>query len=298
MARFSNSRSKSKYGLVNVEYAFIDHYMSKARGDYVKIYLAGLSAEAKGEDISDELIAEALEMDKSTVANAWKYWESQGLIAIENDSIRYLSCADVLYSDTATVPKKVQLSNNTNKGIIEIEKILGRPLNNTETDSYYEWLSEYDLTEEAVLCIVDDAVKRDKKNFKYFEGMCVNMSSEGVHSLEDAKLYFESRDEQNKTYKTILDYLGIHRQPSVPEKALINRWTNEYNFNIDKILEACDLTVSSNNPSIKYVDTILTNWFNGVETVTQRPSGKGKGVVNTGSKLSDEELRKLLFGDN
>ena len=45
------------------------------------------------------------------------------------------------------------------------------------------------------------------------------------------------------------------------EIAYISRWTNEYGFDSDIILEACKRTMESlHQPNFKYTDSILSDW--------------------------------------
>lgn len=45
------------------------------------------------------------------------------------------------------------------------------------------------------------------------------------------------------------------------EIAYISRWTNEYGFDSDIILEACKRTMASlHQPNFKYTDSILSDW--------------------------------------
>ena len=57
---------------------FLDHYMPKANGDYVKVYLYLLKNRIGGIDIAT--IAENLELTEGDVRRALKYWEEAGLL--------------------------------------------------------------------------------------------------------------------------------------------------------------------------------------------------------------------------
>jgi hypothetical protein len=71
-------------GITPVENAFLNHYMPKARGDYVKVYLYGLKCcfQNLGEFPSNSEIAVELMMEEADVMKAWKYWQEQHIIAL------------------------------------------------------------------------------------------------------------------------------------------------------------------------------------------------------------------------
>ena len=59
---------------------FLDKYMPKANGDYVKVYLYLLKNRVSGIDV--ETIAERLELTEGDVRRAIRYWEEQGIVSV------------------------------------------------------------------------------------------------------------------------------------------------------------------------------------------------------------------------
>ena len=60
---------------------FIDKYMPKARGEFVKVYLLGLKYCVSGElGVSSSIMASALHLLETDVLNAWSYWNNEGII--------------------------------------------------------------------------------------------------------------------------------------------------------------------------------------------------------------------------
>jgi hypothetical protein len=58
-------------------------------------------------------------------------------------------------------------------------------------------------------------------------------------------------------YLEILNYLCQFSLPTKPEKKLIDSCFAEYHFDMPAIKKACDETIGSNKPNLKYVDGIL-----------------------------------------
>ena len=57
---------------------FIDEYMIKADGEYVKIYLLILRLQGMGLPVDVERIADYLELTRKDVLRALSYWEKTG----------------------------------------------------------------------------------------------------------------------------------------------------------------------------------------------------------------------------
>ena len=62
-----------------VAHEFIDEYMARANGAYVKVYLFVLRHQ--GEDLTIEGIADALDHTESDVRRALAYWEKLGILS-------------------------------------------------------------------------------------------------------------------------------------------------------------------------------------------------------------------------
>lgn len=86
---FEKSGSIEELASISLDNIFINNYLPKANGTYVKVYLLGYQkslqtiANQKGKPpISHKSLAKILEIPLSDVIDAWKYWESQGVIDI------------------------------------------------------------------------------------------------------------------------------------------------------------------------------------------------------------------------
>src|SRR3712207_2916984 len=109
MNTFMFNNKNIKYTCVNN--IFIDKYMAKARGEYVKIYLLGLKYSMSGEiGASSDIIASKLNLLQSDILNAWNYWNAEGVIKMTaldskgNYSIEFL---DLVESNVRSEERRV-----------------------------------------------------------------------------------------------------------------------------------------------------------------------------------------------
>ncbi len=78
-------------GVTNIPDCFIDFYMPKASGEYIKVYLYLLRALGKPSiQLSVSGMADALEHTEADIIRALKYWEKQKLLKLECDSSNVL----------------------------------------------------------------------------------------------------------------------------------------------------------------------------------------------------------------
>ena len=80
---------------------FIDEYMIKADGEYVKIYLLILRLQGMGLPVDVDHLADHLELTRKDVLRALSYWEKAGLLQAAEPSV-----PDKTASSASTVTQK------------------------------------------------------------------------------------------------------------------------------------------------------------------------------------------------
>lgn len=297
-------------GITPVENAFLNHYMPKARGDFVKVYLYGLKCCFQGlsEFPSNADIAAELTMNETDIMNAWKYWQEQNIIALTEEGedlvIDFFGISSMLFVQGERPQKHKKPKRTPNmkakQMFSEIEDRIGRLLTHNEMDAILSWVDDYKFTYQTIVLVIEDCVKRDKRGFSYWESM-VNVYHEmGISTFDQAQQYIMGRDSRWKQYNEILHYLGFYRMPSQTEKQLMNKWLDEYVFDMEKIKQACDETAAVDKPSFKYIDSVLTAWYKGIEPEKQQRTSPAK---NKKTRLQDahnydaDMLDKILFGE-
>ena len=75
----------SQSGVTVVENIFIDQYMPKANGEFVKLYLYLLRCAAAGKELSLSSIADVFDHTEGDVKRALAYWEKLHLLKLQYD---------------------------------------------------------------------------------------------------------------------------------------------------------------------------------------------------------------------
>lgn len=149
-------------------------------------------------------------------------------------------------------------SGNASQLLFIAETYIGRPLTPAEMKSLLFFTDVLGFSDDLIDYLLQYCVGRDKKDFKYIEKVAVNWAEKGVKTPEDASRV-SSRYE--KDVYTVLNALGRTSSPTAREADYVTRWTKEYGFDMDIILEACDRTVlATDRHRLEYVEGILSKW--------------------------------------
>lgn len=138
------------------------------------------------------------------------------------------------------------------------EKYFKRPLSSTEIQTIFFFMDTLHFSNDLIEELLGYCIDRGKKDFKYIEKVAMGWAQEGITTPEEAR---QSVGKYSKNVYSIMNELGKNGTPTSKEMEYINRWTKEYGFSLDVILEACQRTVlATDRHRLEYADTILTSW--------------------------------------
>ena len=223
--RFKIEQEKQDLGETSIENIFLNQYLQLAEGNYLKVYLFAYQ-NAKNihgqKNVSDEEIAEALNIPLEDVKAAWNYWMSEGIVKKEREistgeeTYAFLSMRELYlgitepYEHKADQGKYIPQNSNEIREMYEgIEKVLGLELTPNEYERILEHMNDLGQTPELIVrgfqyC----AEHRGKKNLNYVLGVLRNWHLDGINSLaelnnslEKAKKRKQNLRKKRKYYK-------------------------------------------------------------------------------------------------
>lgn len=276
-----------------VENDFIDHYITKANGEYVKVYLLLLRhLNDPNTSLTISKLADCLECTEKDILRALKHWSKVGLLKIDYDdagticglAIGQGTVETVKPADTESLkpdqtefekltapekPKRKTATKNTASAnqdklrqlYFVAEQYMGKPLSASEIQRINYFYDSLNFSTDLIEYLIEYCVENGHKSMRYIESVALAWSDAGITSVAQAKA---NSSLYNKNCFTVLKAFGISgRNPAPIEVSYIKKWTDEYGFAIDIILEACNRTISNTaKPDFKYADKILKNWFN------------------------------------
>ncbi len=293
---------------------FLDKYMPRANGEYVKVYLYILRCSTAIDfELSTGNIADALESTEADVMRALKYWEQSGVLGLEYDKISKHLVRIVIKDLRQDIPltfKIVPESSVTQKNntVHKVDKMLEvaptgiaddvptkreftttelskftadeeikqllyisqtyleKTFSPAETNTILYFYDGLGFSVELIEYLIEYCASNGHKTMRYIEKVAVEWAHENIETVDDAKARVSTFS--NNCYP-VLKAFGLQgRNPAPTEKDFIVKWTNDYGFTMDMILDACNRTINTiHQPSFQYADSILQRWLkHGVKT--------------------------------
>ncbi len=273
---------------------FIERYMPKARGEFVKVYLLMLKYNFTGEPgVNSTVMATSLNLLESDIVNAINYWNDEGiikLIPIDNMGNFHIEFVDISNEGTTTIEKfnLVEELTNTNNGSMlkDIGKLLGRTLSPSEVETYISWKKDLNFSSELILLLIEFCASKGKTNFRYIEKVAIAWNEMKIKTVDDAQNYIRKTEDKWGTYREILKFLGIRNTDIMkPQEDMLEKWTSTYNYSLDVIKKACDICFQRlNRADFKYIDGILSSWNKDNLRTLQDIEKKEASYKNSASK--------------
>lgn len=286
----------------SVSNVFIDEYMPKANGEFIKIYLLLLRLiNTDCEDLSITMIADKFNMLETDVIRGLKFWSEQNLLSLSLDAqgnvagIKLESLNTSRYivrdfsSDSETlamasgevVPTAVPVATGTivpakkkysakeissfscNEHFSQLtflaQTYLGKTLNTSEINCILYMLDGLKLDSTFIEYIMETCISSGHKSLSYIEKQAVDYFKKDIHTIEDAKT--DTKLHQD-ICKSIFKIFGLtSKSPVKKEISYITKWTDDFGFSDEIILEACERTMEhTHTASFPYADKILFDW--------------------------------------
>ncbi len=271
-------------GATVIQNYFIDQYMPRANGEFVKVYLYLLRCANTGRELSLSSIADVFEHTENDVRRALSYWENQGLLKVELGKLGDL--LSVTFTEPWRNPAQkeepeeepvrqevfapeedpgpAELSEEEQKEMKQLffvaEQYLQRPLTSQEQNDYVYYYSSLHLSFDLIEYLLEYCISKGTTSRHYMRRVALSWAEKGISSVREAK---RETTLYNKNYYDILKSFGIKgRSPAPPEQEMMDRWLSDYGFTIDIVLEACRRTIcQTHQPNFQYADKILSEWY-------------------------------------
>ena len=258
MSLFAFDDMYAMFDVTPVENQFVLEYLPEASGDYVKVYLYGLTQCYHPVDgMNVDQMTHDLGMTEDEVLKAFRYWERRGLVRRVSDnppSYQYLNIKQ------RNMAGKTVVDNAFENFTEDIYSALGkdRRVHGGEIADCYEWVEDLGIPPEVVIMLLKhlSAIKGKNFSFKAAQPYAARLAKEKIRTIEAAEKFLSEDRQMSDGAKKILYRLGKRRFPSDDETALYRKWVREWGFTHGAVEEACTQTVKG-EPNFGYLDAIL-----------------------------------------
>lgn len=318
MAFINKNRDIDVTAISNV---FIDEYMPKANGAFVKVYLYGYKNCCAGNyEITAAQIAQTMDMLESDVILAWKYWEKQGIMKLyfneetKSYDVEYLEVREVkeniiekpklnniLAVKPQYSPKELEIYQQNSKEIRElfeyVKTVMNKLLTYNDMNLIYSIYDWYRLPIDVIKLLF---AYHSDKSFRYIEKVAMDWSEKGIDTIEKAEEHMKGFGD----YKKIMKAFGVENLDIPKYREYVFKWLKNYKMKIEIIQEAAQRSIfRTGKASMEYADRIIESWYkNNVQNLDDIAKldkafeeSKKKNIENRENKSLAENKRKDKF---
>lgn len=166
-------------------------------------------------------------------------------------------------SYTPSMVRDFKSSRTSSESGIDIfylaEEYRKKPLSPSDIGTIIYICDELGFSDELFDHLLQTCASRNKSDFRYIEKVAISWKERGITTPQEAE---NAPGRYDRKIYDIMRQLGkTGNTPTDKEVSYITKWTDEYGFSDEIILEACDRTVMATEKNrFQYADKILKNW--------------------------------------
>lgn len=263
------SKSKLELSDTLVPDLFIVNHMNSLEPIDLKVYIYILYLCKNDEEIDSSNLAKKLSMSEQDISFSLDRLQSEELISKTTYGFNIVNLKETeinkLYTPKIEPKKTKAFVEQEQARTLAASAISESFFNGLMSFSWYTDIGilfdKYKFSEEVMIALFHYCDERKALNKKYVYAVAENWYKGGVKTFEQLEEYLDKITKFQITIQKISKALRLNRNLTKYEEAYVNKWIYEYKYDFDMIEEALKRTVSKSNPSINYVNGILTNWY-------------------------------------
>lgn len=257
------------FSITEVPDVFFTEYLGDVPGDYVKIYLYLVFLAKYNRDIKINDLSKKLSIPVNVISEGIKYLEKNGLILRKQDGYTVVDLQETvlnnLYSPKIQNSAEKIEENSKNKERIKlIEYINNRYFQGVMGPTWYNdidlWFRKYGFDEQVMINLFDYCFNKSALHKNYVQAVAEAWGLNKIKNLDDLENYYVNQEKTMTMKKTIAKKLGKRNGLTQYEEAYIEKWVNEYKYDLDVIEIALKRTTYRSNPNFEYINNIIKDW--------------------------------------
>ena len=248
---------------------FFSEYMRSMPGDYLKLYLylAFLSKYSKDIKVND--LSKNLELPVNVISEGVKYLEENKLILRKPQGYIILDLQQNMLSELykpniKTSPEKIEENAKNKEKIKLVEYLNNKYFQGVMGPTWYNdidmWFEKYGFDKEVMISLFDYCFKKSALHRKYVQVVAESWGLNKIKTLDDLESYLIEQDKLNQMKKSIAKKMGKRGGLTQYEEAYIEKWVNDFKYDMNIIEIALRRTTFRTNASFEYINNILVDW--------------------------------------
>lgn len=257
------------FSMTQIPDVFFAEYLGNMPGDYLKIYLYLTFLSKYKRDITINDISKKLALPINVIKEGTKYLEENGLILKKQNGYLVIDLQEYtlnkLYSPNVQTSKEKIEENSKNKERIKLmEYINNRYFQGVMGPTWYNdidlWFRKYEFDDQVMIALFDYSYNKSALHKNYVQAVAEAWALNKIKNLDDLDNYYREQEKLMKIKSTVAKKLGKRSGLTQYEEAYIEKWVNEYHYNLDIIELGLKRTTFKSNASFEYINNVITDW--------------------------------------
>ena len=288
---------------------FIDQYMPKANGEFVKVYLYLLRATGSGAGIATiSEIADHFSNTEADIIRALNYWASEGILQLQSGAdgqIMGINLCSLSVSGMQAAQSNIQSAvadnaaqNNLQNGVVN--NATQNNLQNSVVNNATQNILQNDVVNNAAQNISTADIRMQDSVVEKLKSQTPDKaaSSQKEYTLDEIK-EFRKNPDISELFFIIETYLK-HTLSST-DTNMVLYWLDELHFSTDLVEYLVEYCITKGHSSLRYMNKVALGWADaGIKTVDQAKDDAAahsqiyysvmKALGITGRNLVDSEV--------
>lgn len=203
---------------------------------------------------------------------------------------------------TATQIRNLGRDEQMESILYQFEMYWGHTPTNTEYQTLLYIYEQLKFPADLLEYLIEYCASLERTSHRYMEKVAIDWYSRQIRTAKKAK---EETSAYHALNNAITKELGLNRVLTPTELRYINTWKNDYSFQQDIIIEACQRASENNKISFRYINGILANWYeNQVRTLEDirrleevHKSMKNEKSTTANGKTGSNKVQNLPFNN-
>lgn len=267
--RLEKSEKHMIFNTTEIPDIFFSEYLGNMPGDYLKIYLyiSFLSKYSKEVKVND--LSKNLSLPVNVINEGMKYLEENKLILRKPQGFIILDIQENMLNELykpniKTSPEKIEENTQNKERIQLVEYLNNKYFQGVMGPTWYQdidtWFEKYQFTKEVMIALFDYCFKKSALHRNYISTVAEAWGLNNIKDLGDLENYYIKQDKLIKINKTIAKKLGRYNGLNQYEEAYVEKWVNEYKYDMNIIEIALKRTTFKANASFEYINSIIKDW--------------------------------------
>ena len=275
---------------------FIDQYMPKANGEFVKVYLYLLRATGSGAGIATiSEIADHFSNTEADIIRALNYWASEGILQLHSGAdgqIMGINLCSLSVSGMQAAQSNIQsaVADNAAQNNLQNSVVNNATKNNLQNGVVNNAAQNISTTN---IRMQDSVVEKLKSQTPDKAA-----SSQKEYTLDEIKEFRKNPDIQS--FSLLLETYLKHTLSST-DTNMVLYWLDELHFSTDLVEYLVEYCITKGHSSLRYMNKVALSWADaGIKTVDQAKDDAAahsqiyysvmKALGITGRNLVDSEV--------